>query len=139
MKQNSHQQFTELFKNRIETRIIKTFFKNERVCMDIYIYIKTEKSTGTRWLWQQDGFGNKIKYHFHITTIHKYFFFVFCLYSSYIYLCTVVMLKWCLMWKWYLILLPKPSCSCAFFGFDIYPYILSHFNNFFYYSLSYRY
>ena len=36
MKQNSHhlfdQQFTKLFKNRIETRIIKNIFKNERVC-----------------------------------------------------------------------------------------------------------
>ena len=76
---------------------------------------------------------NKIKYHFHIkhhfyiTTLHKYCFFVFCLYSSYIYLCRVVMWKWCLMWKWYLILLPMPSCSSAFFGFDIYTYILFHF------------
>ena len=48
------------------------------------IYIKTKKTTGTRWLWQQigiyintektqeqDGFGNKMKYHFHIT-LHKY-------------------------------------------------------------------
>ena len=56
----------------------------------------------------QDGFGNKMKYHFHITTVHKYRFFVFCLYSSCVYLCKVV------MWKWYFILLPKPSCSCAF-------------------------
>ena len=30
------------------------------------IYIKTEKAQ------EQDGFGNKMKYHFHITTIHKY-------------------------------------------------------------------
>ena len=40
MKQNSHhifeQQFTQLFKNRIETRIIKNIFLNERVCRDIY-------------------------------------------------------------------------------------------------------
>ena len=40
MKQNSHhvfdQQFTELFKNRIETRIIKKHFKNEKECRDIY-------------------------------------------------------------------------------------------------------
>ena len=66
MKQNSHhlfdQQFTKLFKNRIETRIIKNIFKNERVC----IYIKTEKAQ------EQDGFGNKMKYHFHIKNLHKY-------------------------------------------------------------------
>ena len=37
------------------------------------IYIKTEKAQ------EQDGFGNKMKYHFHITTVHKYRFFVFCL------------------------------------------------------------
>ena len=30
------------------------------------IYIKTEKAQ------EQDGFGNKMKYHFHITTVHKY-------------------------------------------------------------------
>ena len=30
------------------------------------IYIKTEKAQ------KQDGFGNKMKYHFHITTLHKY-------------------------------------------------------------------
>ena len=30
------------------------------------IYIKTEKAQG------QDGFGNKMKYHFHITTLRKY-------------------------------------------------------------------
>ena len=65
------------------------------------IYI-TEKSQ------EQDGFGNKMKYHFYITTIHKYYFFVFCLYSSCVYLCRVV------MWKWYFILLPKSSYSCAF-------------------------
>ena len=40
----------ELFKNRIETRI-KNIFKNERVCRDIY---QNRKSTGTRWLWQQN-------------------------------------------------------------------------------------
>ena len=50
------------------------------------------------------------------------------------YLCRVVMWKWCLMWKCYFILLPKPSCSCAFFGFDIYPYILFHLKKCFYYS-----
>ena len=27
---------------------------------------------------EQDDFGNKMKYHFHITTVHKYRFFVFC-------------------------------------------------------------
>ena len=43
------------------------------------IYIKTEKAQ------EQDGFGNKMKYHFHITTVHKYSFFVFCLYSSCVY------------------------------------------------------
>ena len=30
------------------------------------IYIKTEKAQ------EQDGFRNKMKYHFHITTLHKY-------------------------------------------------------------------
>ena len=45
------------------------------------IYIKTEKAQ------EQDGFSNKMKYHFHITTVHKYHFFVFCLYSSCVYLC----------------------------------------------------
>ena len=30
------------------------------------IYIKTEKAQ------EQDGFRNKTKYHFHITTLHKY-------------------------------------------------------------------
>ena len=37
------------------------------------IYIKTEKAQ------EQDayGFGNKMKYHFHITTIHKYRFLCF--------------------------------------------------------------
>ena len=41
----------EFFKNRIETRIIKNILKNERVCRDIY---QKQKSTGTRWLWQQN-------------------------------------------------------------------------------------
>ena len=69
--------------------------QNERVCRDIY---QNRKSTEQDW----DG-GNKIKHHFHITTIHtcECRFFVFCLYSSYIYLCRVV------MWKWYSILLPN--------------------------------
>ena len=47
MKQNSHhifdQQFTELFKNRIKTRIIKKHLKKCR--RDIY---QNRKSTGTR-------------------------------------------------------------------------------------------
>ena len=30
------------------------------------IYIKTEKAQ------EQNDFGNKMKYHFHITTVHKY-------------------------------------------------------------------
>ena len=30
------------------------------------IYIKTEKAQ------EQDGFGKEMKYHFHITTLHKY-------------------------------------------------------------------
>ena len=33
------------------TRIIKNILKNERVCRDIY---QNRKSTGTRWLWQQN-------------------------------------------------------------------------------------
>ena len=60
----------------------KNFLKNERVCRDICIvYIKTKKAQ------EQDGFGNKLKYHFHVTTVYKYCFFVFCLYSSCVYLC----------------------------------------------------
>ena len=52
MKQNSHHVFDQkLFKNRIETRIIKNIEKNERVCRDIY---QNRKSTGTRWLWQEN-------------------------------------------------------------------------------------
>ena len=35
----------------ITTRIIKNILKNERVCRDIY---QNRKSTGTRWLWQQN-------------------------------------------------------------------------------------
>ena len=31
----------------------------------VEIYIKTEKAQ------EQDGFGNKMKYHFHITTMHN--------------------------------------------------------------------
>ena len=69
MKQNSHhvfdQQFIKLFKNRIETRITKNLFKNERVCREGYIS-KPKKAQ------EQDDFGNKMKYHFHITTLHKY-------------------------------------------------------------------
>ena len=71
MKQNSHhvfnQQYTKLFKNRMETRIIKNKFKNERVCRGYISKLKKAQ--------EQDGFGNKIKYHFHIehiTTLHKY-------------------------------------------------------------------
>ena len=62
------------------TRIIKNILKNERD-----IYQNQKKSTGT-------GFGNTIKYHFYIkhhfyiTTTHKYHFFMFCLYSSYMYM-----------------------------------------------------
>ena len=89
------------------------------------IYIKTEKAQ------EQDGFGNKIKYHihikhhFHITTVHKYRFFVFCLYSSYIYLCKVVMWKWCLMWKWYLILLlPNKDIYIILDNYHIINYII---------------
>ena len=69
-----------------------------------------------------------MKYHFHITTVHKYRFFVFCLYSSCVYLCTVV------MWKWYFILLPKPSCSCAFSVLIYIPTYSFIFKNVFYYS-----
>ena len=52
MKQNSHQHFVELFKNRIRTRILKNSFKKMKEYAEIYT--KTEKST---------GFENKIKYH----------------------------------------------------------------------------
>ena len=59
-----------------------------------------------------------MKYHFHITTVHKYRFFVFCLYSSCVYLCTVV------MWKWYFILvcistytaIKQNTKSCTYVG-----------------------
>ena len=52
-------------------RIIKKHLKkNERVCRAIYI--KKEKAQ------EQDCFGNNMKYHFNITTVHKYHFFVFC-------------------------------------------------------------
>ena len=57
-------------------RAIKTFKKMKAY---VGVYIKTEKAQ------EQDGFGNKMKYHFHITTVHKYSFFVFSLYSSYVY------------------------------------------------------
>ena len=40
------------------------FFLNERVCRDIY---QNQKRTGTRLGWY---LSNKIKHHFHITTIH---------------------------------------------------------------------
>ena len=53
--------------------------------------------------------------------VHKYHFFVFCLYLSCLYLCRVV------MWKWYFILFAKAILFLCFFGFDIYPYILFHF------------
>ena len=43
--------------------IYTTFFKMKEY---VGIYIKTEKAQ------EQDGFGNKMKYHFHITTLHKY-------------------------------------------------------------------
>ena len=84
----------------ISTRIIKSILKNERVCRDKY---QNRKSTGTSWLWQQ----NEIPLP-HNNCVHKYHFFVFCLYSSCVYLCRIV------MWKWYFILLPKLSCSCPF-------------------------
>ena len=43
---------------------------NRRACMDI----KTEKSTRTRLVWY---LSEKIKHHFHITTLNRYSFFVF--------------------------------------------------------------
>ena len=49
------------------------------------IYIKTEKTL------QQDGFGKQNEIILHITTIHKYHLFVFCLYLSCLYLYRVVM------------------------------------------------
>ena len=47
----------------------KTFLKMKEY-VGIHVYIKTEKAQ------EQDGFGNKMKYHFHITTVHKYRFIV---------------------------------------------------------------
>ena len=77
----------------IHITIIKKTLKKMKEYVGIYI--KTEKAQ------EQDDFGNKMKYHFHITTVRKYHFFVFCLYFSYIYLCRVVMWKLCrvVMWK----------------------------------------
>ena len=51
------------------------------------IYIKTEKAQ------EQDDFGNKMKYHFHITTLHKYRQLISKgkTQRSDTYLCTVVM------------------------------------------------
>ena len=74
------------------------------------IYIKTEKAQ------EQDGFviGNKMKYHFHITTVHKYHFFVFCLYLSCLYLCRVVLWK-CMVFHF----VAKAILFLCFFGFDI--------------------
>ena len=69
-----------------------------------------------------------MKYHFHITTVHKYHFFVFCLYLSCLYLCRVV------MWKWYFILLPNPRCSCAFSVLIYIPTYSFIFSNVFHYS-----
>ena len=106
-------------------RAMKTFLKMKEY---VGIYIKTEKAQ------EQDGFGNKVKYHFQITTVHKYRLFAFCLYSIHIYLCRVVMWKWRLMWKWYLILLPKPSCACAFSVLVYIPTYSFIFLNVFYYS-----
>ena len=53
--------------------------KKERACRDI----KTEKAQEQDWYMY---LSNKIKHHFHITTLHtcKYSFYVFCLYSSYV-------------------------------------------------------
>ena len=59
------------------------------------MYIKTKKCTGTGLGWYSvPCFANKIKYYFHIKyhfnitiIIYTYLFFVFCLHSSYIYLC----------------------------------------------------
>ena len=82
------------------------------------IYIKTEKAQ------EQDGFGNKMKYHFHITTVHKYRFFVFAFtLAVYTYVG--------LLCGSGISFVAKAILFLCFFGFDIYPYILFHF---FYYS-----
>ena len=72
------------------------FFFNERVCRDIHVYQNRKKHRNK--IGMVPCFSHKIKYHFHITTLHT------CKYPFYIYLCRVVMWKWCLMWKWYFIL-----------------------------------
>ena len=78
-----------------------TIFLNER---DIYQNRKKHRNK----IGMVPCFGNKIKYHFHIkhhfhiTTVHNDCFFVFCLYSRHV--CMVALWRWCLMWKWYLIL-----------------------------------
>ena len=110
MKQNSHhvfdQQFTELFKNRIETRIIK---KMKKVCRDIAIS-KPKKAQ------EQDDFDNKMKYHFHITTLHKYIYIArvkakhkeaILMYGCYVEVVFHFVVKVILF--------------LCFFGFDIYP------------------
>ena len=81
------------------------FFKmKEYICRDIYqnqnnlavnslnlpliakFSQKLENINNSKKAQEQDGFGNKMKCHFHITIVHKYRFFVFCLYSSCVYL-----------------------------------------------------
>ena len=75
------------------------------------IYIKTKKQQ------EQDVFGNKMKYHFHITTLHS-----------------IVKAKHkeaLLMYGCYVEVVfhfvAKDILFLLFFSFDIYPYILFHF------------
>ena len=86
------------------------------------IYIKTKKAQ------EQDGFGSKIKYHFHIATLHNYIWlyrvkakrkdaiFMYCCYVEMVFNVEVVFN-----------FVAKSILFLCFFGFDIYPYILFHF------------
>ena len=72
------------------------------------IHIKTEKAQ------EQDYIGSKMKYHFHITTIHKYHFFVFCLYLSCVYTDVGCYVEVVFHFA------AKAILFLCFFGFDIY-------------------
>ena len=68
---------------------LKWFVKEQTLKEHMYGY-QNQKCTVTRLGWY---LSNKIKHHFHIATLHKYYFFVFCFYSSYIYVLTIYVNK----------------------------------------------
>ena len=73
---------------------------------NVYEY-QSQKSTGTRLGWHLN---NKTKHQFHITTLHKYCFFILCFYSSYTYMygCYVEVVFN------FVAKIPSQSCSCTF-------------------------